>query len=110
LWDMRDKQYHHRDVQRKLVDPCTIGSTSFSHCVGCNWAAVDVAKYRTTWSAVDGRPFTRINTVPVDDRAKTTRWTSEESGSIRISFLVERQDFSKGPPNLCLVELRLKRP
>jgi hypothetical protein len=30
---------------------------------------VDEVKYRTTWSAVDGRPFTRTNTVPMDDRA-----------------------------------------
>jgi hypothetical protein len=56
--------------KRKLVDPCTIGSTSSSACVGCNSAAVDEVKYRTTWSAVDKRPFTRTNTVPVDDRAK----------------------------------------
>jgi hypothetical protein len=43
----------------------------FRHCVVCNSAAVDEVKYRTTWSGVDGRPFTRTNTVPVDDRANT---------------------------------------
>jgi hypothetical protein len=81
---MRDKQYHHRDVQRKLVDP----PLRFRHCVGCNSAAVDEVKYRTSWSAVDGRPFTRINTGPVDDRANrgetVCRFVSQLPTSINI--------------------------
>jgi hypothetical protein len=38
-----------------------------------NFQSVDEVKYLTTWSAVDGRPFARTNTVPVDDRANWTK-------------------------------------
>jgi hypothetical protein len=47
LWDMQDKQYHHCDVQIKLVDPCTIGSTSFSalsDVIRLQWTRLNIGR------------------------------------------------------------------
>jgi hypothetical protein len=47
LWDMRDKQYHDRDVQRTFVDPCTIGSTSFSalsNVIRLQWTRLNIGR------------------------------------------------------------------